>query len=144
MRCEQRRRIAEWVHGRVGKGDLERRSWGIVVVVLAVLLLSLVSGLVVVVESETKAEGEVVLLVEEAVGVEVSGEVFVFAVETTSVRRVGTLAGVTLSIQVKEGRRSTVVGVSSTDNEAECESGRGRLEAESINFYCLCQPLHCG
>lgn len=52
----------------------------------------------------------------------------------------GTDEAVTLSIRVKDGRRSTVVGA---DGDWSCSwfAGIGMLEAESISFYII--SLEC-
>ena len=47
--------------------------------------------------------------------------------------RSGTVAGVTLSIKVKAGRRRTVVGAVAA-GWSSCSGGRGMFEAESISF----------
>lgn len=47
--------------------------------------------------------------------------------------REGTVAGVTLSMKVKAGRRRTVVGAEAA-GWLSWSSGRGRLEAESMSF----------
>jgi len=48
--------------------------------------------------------------------------------------RSGTVAGATLSMKVKAGRRRTVVGAEAT-GWLSWLSGRGRLEAESMSFW---------
>lgn len=48
--------------------------------------------------------------------------------------RSGTVAGVTLSMKVKAGRRRTVVGAEAA-GWLSWLSGRGRLEAESMSFW---------
>lgn len=66
-------------------------------------------------------------------GVWVSGEVVVGAGEMWAFIRSGTDVGVTLSMKVKAGRRSMVVGREAGGSEVWSE-GRGMLDAESMSF----------
>ena len=78
----------------------------------------------------------------ERVGRRVEGgervDVVVRAVETWLLIKSCASEGVTFSMTVKEGRRSTVVGRDS-GGRWDVLSGRGRLEAESISFYSVRQ-----
>ena len=62
-----------------------------------------------------------------------SGVVFVDAESTCCRIRSETVAGVTLSMKVKAGSRRTVVGAEA-GGWSSWSGGRGRLDAESINF----------
>ena len=68
------------------------------------------------------------------------GVVFVLEGEIWRLIKSFTEIGVTLSTNVNEGRRRTVVGRSAIGWD-ECSSGRGMLEAESMSFCTNYQNL---